>query len=92
MSNASRYKRTGDVIEGDVGGEVVRLHTQSWQYFEFDKVGGAIRSLLDNPPGLNRLVHALIAHFVVGEERHTRETKAFLDDTVAQGLVVAADA
>ena len=92
MSNASLYTRTGDVIEADVGGDVVLLHTQSWQYFEFDKVGGAIWNLLDKPSGLDRLVHALMTQFEVGEEQCTRETKAFLDDMVAQGLVVAADA
>ena len=92
MSNASLYTRTGDVIEADVGGEVVLLHTQSWQYFEFDKVGGAIWNLLEAPNSIDRVVHALMTQFEVGEEQCARETKAFIDDMVAQGLVVAGDA
>jgi hypothetical protein len=92
MSNAALYTRTEDVIEADVGGEVVLLHTQSWQYFEFDKVGGAIWSLLGAPHSLDALVRSLTQQFEVGEEQCARETQAFLDEMVAQGLVVARDA
>lgn len=92
ISTASLYTRTGDVIEADVGGEVVLLHTQSWQYFEFDQVGGAIWNLLDTPITLDGLVRALMTDFAVDEEQCMLETKAFLENMVAQGLVVAADA
>jgi hypothetical protein len=91
-ANASLYSRTGDVIEADVGGDIVLLHTQSWQYFEFDKVGGAIWHLLDTPASLDGLVRSLMTQFEVDEEQCARETKAFLDEMVTQGLVVAGDA
>ncbi len=91
-STARVYTRTGDVIEADVGGEVVLLHTQNWQYFEFDKVGAAIWGLLDTPSDLDRLVESLTAHFQVDEAQCRAETKSFLDEMVAQGLVTASDA
>lgn len=92
MSNASLYTRTDEVIEADVGGEVVLLHTQSWQYFEFDKVGGAIWNLLSAPNSLDSLVTSLTQQFDVGQEQCARETQAFLDEMIEQGLVVARDA
>ncbi|MEJ1968853.1 MAG: PqqD family peptide modification chaperone [Rhizomicrobium sp.] len=84
-----RYARTEDVIEADVGGEVVLLHTQNWQYFEFDKTGTAIWGLLSEPRSLDSLVDALTAQFEVDETRCAQETKAFLDEMVEQGLVTA---
>ncbi|HEY0303239.1 MAG TPA: PqqD family peptide modification chaperone [Rhizomicrobium sp.] len=87
MSTAGLYSRTDDVIEADVGGEVVLLHTQSWQYFEFDKVGGAIWNLLSAPQTLDAMVRSLVTQFEVDEEQCALETKAFLDEMVAQDLV-----
>jgi hypothetical protein len=87
VTTAPVYARTADVIEADVGGEVVLLHTQSWQYFEFDNVGAAIWSLLSEPRSLDSLVESLIARFEVDRERCTQETKGFLDEMTAQGLV-----
>lgn len=83
------YRKTGDVIEADVGGEVVLLHTQNWQYFEFDKVGATIWSLLDAPSSLDTLVTSLLTHFQVEREQCRQETKAFLDQMMAQGLITA---
>ncbi|HWD28777.1 MAG TPA: PqqD family protein [Rhizomicrobium sp.] len=87
MSSTNLYARTGDVIEADVGGEVVLLHTQNWQYFEFDPVGAAIWGLLTAPSSLDALVDSLTQQFEVDQDRCRSETKAFLDEMVAQGLI-----
>ena len=95
MSNtnpsADLYARTSDVIEADVGGEVVLLHTQNWQYFEFDRVGATIWGLLDAPSSLDTLVQSLTAKFEVDELQCRQETKDFLDEMIAQGLVKASN-
>ena len=83
------YARTEDVIEADVGGEVVLLHTQNWQYFEFDRTGAAIWGLLAEPRSLDALVSALTQQFEVDEARCAQDTKAFLDQMIEQGLVTA---
>lgn len=88
-SSTLLYARTADVIEADVGGEVVLLHTQNWQYFEFDKVGAAIWNLLHAPASLESLVDGLTTQFDVDPEQCARETKTFLDEMMSQGLVVA---
>lgn len=90
MTDASPiYARTTDIIEADVGGEVVLLHTQNWQYFEFDVTGAAIWKLLHEPRGLPALVDALLSQFDVERDLCAAETKAFLDKMVEQGLVTA---
>jgi hypothetical protein len=92
MGSANLYTRTADVIEADVGGEVVLLHTQNWQYFEFDKVGAAIWNLLNEPASLESLVTTLLTQFEVDEARCRQETQIFLDQMVQQGLVTVAGA
>jgi Coenzyme PQQ synthesis protein D (PqqD) len=86
-----RYTRTSDIIEADVGGEVVLLHTQNWQYYEFDPVGAAIWNLLESPANLDSLVESLTTRFEVSREQCLQETKAFLDEMVSQGLVTASN-
>ncbi|MBS0472123.1 MAG: PqqD family protein [Proteobacteria bacterium] len=89
--NSGTYVRTKYVIEADVGGELVLLHTLNWRYVEFDKVGAAIWALLEEPTNLDAMVTALQAKFEVGTEQCREETKELLDEMIAQGLVVAAD-
>jgi len=90
-SSRPPYRRTEDIVEAEVGGEVVLLHTQSWQYFEFDAVGAAIWGLLKEPRSLDALVSALTERFEVDQARCEQETRAFLDELIGQGLVVGGD-
>jgi hypothetical protein len=87
MSAAPRYSRTQDIIEAEVGGEIVVLHTQNWQYYEFDRTGATIWGLLQVPRDLGALVDDLVTQFDVDRTQCTEETKAFLDDMIEQGLV-----
>ena len=87
MVSGDLYMRTPDVIEADVGGEIVLLHTQSWQYFEFDKVGSAIWGLLSAPASLDALVASLTNQFEVDETRCREETRSFLNEMIEQGLI-----
>jgi len=81
------YARTADAIEADVGGEIVLLHTQSWQYIEFDRIGAAIWGLLTEPKSLDALVSLLTSTYDVDRGRCRADTKAFLDEMIEQGLV-----
>ena len=85
------YQRTSEFIATDVAGELVLLHTLSWNYFEFDTVGASIWALLDAPHSLPALVEALMAKFDVDETRCRADTRAFLDDMIGQGLVTVID-
>lgn len=86
------FSRTSDIIEADVGGEIVLLHTGNWQYFEFDAVGAAIWSLLESPRSLGSLVDVLVNRFEVDRARCAHETEAFLGEMMEQGLITAGDA
>jgi len=85
------YARADDIVAADVAGEVVLLSTKSWSYFEFDRVGTSIWTLLDVPRSLPSLVEALTSDFDVDEALCRSETKAFLAKMIAEGLVTLID-
>lgn len=85
------YQRTDDVVETKQADVVVLLHLKNWNYFEFDAVGSAIWSLLEEPRSLPALVESLTTRFNVDEERCRVETKEFLDGLITQGLASISD-
>jgi hypothetical protein len=86
-STTRRYKRTTEFVATEVEDELVVLHTQSWNYFEFDNVAASIWTLLEEPQSLTSLVQALTAKFDVDGAQCLGDTKAFLDEMIAEGLV-----
>lgn len=89
MADMVRYARATDIVATEVDGTAVLLNTQSWVYLDFDRVGTAIWDLLETPQTMPALVAALTAKFKVDEATCAADTKAFLDDMVAQGAVTA---
>jgi hypothetical protein len=85
------YARTSNIIATDVAGEVVLLNPASWSYYDFDKVGTSIWTLLEVPRSLPSLVEALMVDFNVDEARCRSDTKEFLDDMIGQGLVTVVE-
>ena len=86
--NQPVFRRTDDIVAADVGGQMVLLHTKTWQYIEFEKVGLAIWKLLETPQGVDALVERLTKRFTVSSEQCRKETEAFLAALEAQELVV----
>lgn len=82
------YRRTDDIVSADVGGQLVLLHTKTWQYIEFEKVGMAIWNYLETPQDLDTLVKLLTERFAVSAAQCRKETGDFLSALEAQGLVV----
>lgn len=86
-SLTQRYVHTSDAIATEMAGNTVLLDTQSWAYFEFDAIASSIWTLLETPRTLPNLVEALQGKFDVDKARCLDDTKKFLDDMIAQGLV-----
>jgi len=87
-----RYVRISNVVATDLAGNTLLLDAQQWAYFEFDRIASTIWAHLETPCTLPALVEALRGGFDVDEARCLHDTKHFLDDMIAQGLVtVVAD-
>ncbi|MDF2114890.1 PqqD family protein [Roseiarcaceae bacterium H3SJ34-1] len=82
------YRRTDEIVSADVGGQLVLLHTKTWQYIEFEKVGMAIWNYLETPQDVDTLVGYLTSRFAVSAEKCRQETEDFLAALLAQELIV----
>ena len=86
----TRYSRAEDVVETEVNGTVVLLHLGNWNYFEFNPVSSAIWSLLETPADLDAIVNGLEQQFDVDREQCLHDTRKFLDELIAEGIVTRA--
>ena len=64
------------------------LHTKTWQYIEFEKVGMAIWNYLETPQDVETLVRRLTARFAVSDAQCRKETENFLEALLSQELIV----
>ena len=87
MVNSPKYCRADDVVATEMDGNILLLSTRSWSYLEFDKTGTAIWTLLDTPRTLPSLVEALTVKFEVDEATCAADTRSFLDEMIAEGVV-----
>jgi len=87
MAECQKYCRAEDVVATELDGNILLLSPQSWRYLEFDKTGSAIWALLDTPRTLPSLVEALTVMFEVDEATCAADTKSFLDEMNAEGVV-----
>jgi hypothetical protein len=84
------YSRADNVVETEVNGTVLLLHLGNWNYFEFNPISSAIWSLLETPAKLDAIVDGLERQFDVDPEQCLNDTRKFLDDLIAEGVVTRA--
>ena len=84
------YSRAPDIFETEVNGTIVLLHVGNWNYFEFNPVSTAIWALLEKPAALDEIAGGLQSQFDIDREQCLNDTRAFLDDLIAEGVVTRA--
>jgi hypothetical protein len=86
----TRYARAAEVLETEVGGVTLLMHVENWNYFELNAVSSAIWALLESPKSLDAIVRGLERQFDVDRETCLSDTRGFLDDLIAEGVVTRA--
>jgi hypothetical protein len=80
--------RNTEVLSADVGAEVVLLHLTKNAYYDSNAVGGEIWQRLEAGISLGDLCHALAEKYEVDPDICRRDTEAFLEGAIAEGLVI----
>jgi hypothetical protein len=86
MANIT-YKRAIDLMEADVGDELVGLDVNVGTCFGFNLVAACVWRSLSSPKTFDQLREKLLDEFDVSAEQCTGELKDLLDDLTAKGLV-----
>lgn len=81
------YKRIVNLMEADVGGELVALDAQAGQCFGFNEVATSVWRKLEQPKTFDELRDELLGDYEVDVEQCTRELRELLEDLLAKGLV-----
>jgi hypothetical protein len=83
------YKRAANLLEADVGDDLVALDPNAGLCFGFNNVATSVWKLLDEPRTFEQLQQALLDQYDVDAEQCGSELKELLDAMSAQGLVTA---
>ena len=83
----TRYVRSVDLLEADIGNELVALEPAAGNCFGFNEVATVVWRKLAEPTSFDELRDALVADYDVSSEQCSTELKALLDEMKAQGLV-----
>ena len=85
------YTRAINLMEAELGDELVALDPDGGHCFGFNGVATSIWRRLARPLTFDELRNALLDEYDVSREECTTELRALLDDLVARGLVTTID-
>ena len=89
MSQQS-YRRATDLMEANLGDELVALDPKGGECFGFNSVATSVWRELKQPKSFDELREMLLGEYDVDPEQCTRELRELLDDLFAKGLVKSA--
>lgn len=83
----SLYERAADLLEAELGEELMAMDVASGSCFGFNSVATHIWRQLASPKSFRDLRDSLIAEYEVGAEQCTEELQVLLDDLIDKRLV-----
>jgi hypothetical protein len=81
------YSRAVDLMEAELGDELVALDPKAGKCFGFNSVATSVWRELEQPKDFDQLRDAIIEKYDVDPEQCTRELKELLGDLCAKRLV-----
>jgi len=85
------YKRAVDLMEAELGDELVALDPNAGDCFGFNGVATSVWRQLQEPKTFDELRDSLLQEYDVDQQRCARELQELLDDFSARGLIVSAN-
>ena len=85
------YKRAINLMEAELGDELVALDPNAGECFGFNSVATSVWRQLEEPRSFEQLRDALLDEYEVDRGQCARELQELLDDLRTKGLVVTAE-
>lgn len=83
------YKRAVDLMEADLGDELVALDPNAGDCFGFNSVATSVWRQLEQPRTFEELRDALLNEYEVDQQRCAQELQELLQDMSKRGLIVS---
>ena len=84
------YQRAVDLMEAELGEEIVGLDARAGLCFGFNEVASSVWRALDRPQSFEALRDRLLAEYDVSRDQCEDELASLLSDLTAKGLINAA--
>ena len=81
------YERAVDLLEAELGDELVALSIEDGNCFGFNSVATSIWRALDQPRSFEQLKAALLADYEVPADKCAGELETLLDDMIDKKLI-----
>ena len=91
MLSDPKYVRQANLLEAELGDELVALDATAGHCFGFNSVATSVWRRLEQPTTFAALHADLLEEYDVDAEQCRAELRALLDDMAEQGLVRASD-
>jgi hypothetical protein len=92
MTHAPALRPSADAVFRELEGEAVILDLGSGRYFGLNRVGTRVWTLLDAGLPVDAIVAAISDEYDAEPQRIARDVRTLLDELVARGLIVPAEA
>lgn len=86
------YKRAAELLEAEVGDELVALDARAGTCFSLTPVAASVWHSLEQPKTFDQLTDQLLAEYAVSRDQCTTELRELLDDLAREGLIEQASA
>jgi hypothetical protein len=83
------YERRANILEADIGDELVALSVQDGMCFGFNTVATDVWKMLEQPQSASALREKLTEQYDVDPERCAADLNSLLDQFVDMGLVAS---
>ena len=83
----TRYERVRELMEAELGDELVALDPGAGECFGFNGVATSVWRLLATPASFAEIRDSLLTDYDVEPEQCSLELKALLDDLTQRGLI-----
>lgn len=81
------YRRKVELLEAELGEELVTLDTEAGKCFGFNEVATSVWRLLATPQTEGAITERLLAEYEVDAARCAEELRELLDDMADKGLI-----
>lgn len=89
---AQIFERNVELLQAELGEELVALDPSAGQCFGFNEVATSVWRLLETPRSFDELRATLMAEYDVTSEQCTIELRELLDELVSKALVKSTNA
>lgn len=83
------YKRAVDLMEADLGDELVALDPNAGDCFGFNSVATSVWRQLEEPRTFEELRDALLDEYEIDEQQCAKELSELLENMSERGLIIA---